>query len=109
MWYKPVGCLVALILSLLVAPRTATAQQSVALPRIGVLSPASPPPPPSPTVDAFRQGLRDLGYVEGQTILLEYRYAEGKLDRFPDLAADLVRLRPDVIATWFTSGVQAVE
>src|SRR5215475_9245718 len=107
MWYRTVGCLVTLILSLLVAPRTATAQQSVTLPRIGVLSPASPPPPPSSTLDAFRQGLRDLGYVEGQTILLEYRYADGKMDRFPDLAADLVRLRPDVIATWFTSGLQA--
>jgi putative tryptophan/tyrosine transport system substrate-binding protein len=47
-------------------------------------------------------------HIEGQTILLEYRYAEGKLDRFPALAADLVRLRPDVIATWFISGVQAV-
>src|SRR5215831_14058179 len=84
MWYRTVGCLVTLILSLLVVPRTATAQQSVTLSRIGVLFPASPPPPPSSTIDAFRQGLRDLGYVEGQTILLEYRYAEGKLDRFPD-------------------------
>ena len=109
MGYTTVGCLVTLILSLLVAPCTATAQQSVTLPRIGVLSPGSPPPPPSPTLDAFRQSLRDLGYVEGQTILLEYRYAEGKLDRFLDLAADLVRLRPDVIATWFTLGVQAVQ
>jgi len=109
MWYKTVGGLVALILSLLVAPCPATAQQSVTLPRIGVLSPASPPPPPSSTMDAFRQGLRDLGYIEGQTILLEYRYAEGKLDRFPALAADLVRLRPDVIATWLSSGLQAVQ
>src|SRR5437870_13047650 len=89
MWYRTVGCLGTLILSLIVAPRTATAQKLMTLPRIGVLSPASPPPPSSPTIDTFRQGLRDLGYVEGQTILLEYRYAEGKLDRFPDLAADL--------------------
>src|SRR5262249_34629467 len=109
MWYRTVGGLVALILSLLVASRPVTAQQSVTLPRIGVLSPASPPPPPSSTMDAFRQGLRDLGYVEGQTILLEYRYAEGKLDRFPDLATDLVQLRPDVIATWLNSGLQAVQ
>src|SRR2546425_11857479 len=109
MWYRTVGCLVTLILSLLVAPHTATAQKSVTTPRIGVLSPASPPPAPTPFLDAFRQGLRDLGYVEGQTILLEYRYAEGKLDRFPDLAAALVRLKPDVIARWFNPGVQAVQ
>src|SRR5438445_10919342 len=65
MWYRTVGCLVTLVLSLIVAPRTATAQKLMTLPRIGVRSAASPPPPSSPTIHAFRQGLRARGYVEG--------------------------------------------
>src|SRR5215212_5596007 len=50
----------------------------------------------------FRQGLRDLGYVEGQNIRFEFRSAEGHLDRLPELAAELVRLKTDIIVTWFT-------
>jgi putative tryptophan/tyrosine transport system substrate-binding protein len=50
----------------------------------------------------FRQGLRDLGYVEGQSIRFEFRSAEGHLDRLPELAAELVRLKIDIIVTWFT-------
>src|SRR5947209_17860566 len=50
----------------------------------------------------FRQGLRDLGYVEGQNIRFEFRSAEGHLERLPELAAELVRLEVDVIVTWFT-------
>src|ERR1700730_6315434 len=50
----------------------------------------------------FRQGLRDLGYVEGQNIRFEFRSAEGPLDRLPELAAELVRLKIDIIVTWFT-------
>ena len=80
------------------------AQQPVKIPRIGVLSPA--PPGPRAVLDAFRQGLRDLGYVEGQNILLEYRYANSQLDRLPALAAELVQLNPDVIYT-FTTAAQA--
>jgi putative tryptophan/tyrosine transport system substrate-binding protein len=51
----------------------------------------------SPDIEAFRQGLRDLGYVEGKNLVIEYRYAEGKRDRYPDLLSDLVRLKVDVI------------
>jgi putative ABC transport system substrate-binding protein len=54
--------------------------------------------------DAFRQGLRELGYVEGQSIAIEYRFDEGRTERLPDLAAELVRLKMDVILTINTPG-----
>src|SRR6266705_972157 len=57
----------------------------------------------------FRQGLRDLGYVEGQNIRFEFRSAEGQADRLPELAAELVRLNVDVIVTWFTPPAQAAK
>ena len=76
----------------------AEAQQPTKIPRIGFLGTASPSAV-SARVEAFRQGLRELGYVEGKSILIEYRFAEGKLDRMPDLAAELVRLKVDVIMT----------
>jgi putative ABC transport system substrate-binding protein len=63
-------------------------------PRIGILTPTVAP---YPVLDAFRQGLRDLGYVEGHTIALEYRFADGRFERLPALAAELVRLQVDVI------------
>jgi putative ABC transport system substrate-binding protein len=76
----------------------AGAQQPTKIPRIGFLA-ASNPSAASARNEAFRQGLRDLGYVEGKNIVIEYRYAEGKLDRLPTLAAELVRLKVDVIIT----------
>jgi putative ABC transport system substrate-binding protein len=104
-----VGLFLILAFGVLVAPRATAAQQPAKLPRIGVLSPASSPPAPDPTLDAFRQGLRDLGYVEGQTILLEYRHADWQFDRLPALAAELVQLNPDVIFTFTTPGVLAAK
>jgi putative ABC transport system substrate-binding protein len=77
---------------------SAQAQQPGKVPRIGFLA-ASPPAALSDRVQAFRQGLRELGYVEGKTIVIEYRYGDGKLDRLPALAADLVHLKVDVIVT----------
>jgi ABC-type uncharacterized transport system substrate-binding protein len=78
----------------------AEAQQETKVRRIGFLSALSPPPVTSPgNVEAFKQGLRALGWVEGQNIAIEYRWAEGKYDRLPDLAAELVRLNVDVIVT----------
>jgi putative ABC transport system substrate-binding protein len=74
----------------------AQAQQPTKVPRVGFLG-ASSPSAISGRLDAFRQGLRALGYVEGKNILIEYRYAEGKLDRLPALAADLVRVKVDVM------------
>lgn len=81
------------------------AQQAKKIPRIGFLiAPARLSLVES--LDAFRQGLRVFGYVEGQTIDIEYRYAEGKFERLPDLAAELVRLKPDVIVA--SGGIQAI-
>jgi len=78
----------------------AEAQQPTKIPRIGFLLPYSPGP--DPRVEAFRQGLRELGYVEGQNVTIEYRWADGRFEQFPDLAAELVGLKVDVIVTAVT-------
>ena len=72
------------------------AQQPTKVPRIGCLA-GNSSFAESPRVEAFRQGLRDLGYVEGQNVTIEWRSAEGKLDWLPGLAAELVRLKVDII------------
>jgi ABC-type uncharacterized transport system substrate-binding protein len=77
---------------------SAEAQQPAKVPLIGILSASAPSLNPDRT-EAFRQGLRELGYMEGKDIVIEYRYAEGKFDRLPALAAELVRLKVDVIVT----------
>ena len=81
----------------------AEAQQQPKVPRVGFLI-ASSPSATSARIEAFRQGLRELGYVEGKNIAIEHHYAEGKLDRIPDLAAELVRLKVDII---FSTGPQS--
>src|SRR6202045_2260610 len=80
-------------------PLTARAQQPK-VPTIGVLVIGNISP--EEFWREFRQGLRDLGYIEGQNIRFEFRSAEGQIDRLPELAAELVRLKVDVIVTWFT-------
>jgi putative ABC transport system substrate-binding protein len=75
----------------------AQAQRYAKIPRIGLLSSAGDPRTPGPQIEAFRQGLRDLGYIEEKNILVEYRYAEGKLDRLPNLVAELIQLKVDVL------------
>lgn len=77
---------------------SAEAQEPAKLPRIGVLV-ALPPATVSASIEAFRLGLKELGHIEGKSILLEYRSAEGQLDRLPALAAELERLKVDVIVT----------
>jgi putative tryptophan/tyrosine transport system substrate-binding protein len=79
-------------------PLVASAQQS-AVPVIGYLSPASPIGAGQTAFNAIRRGMRDTGFVEGQNVTVEYRWAEGQLDRLPALAADLVRRHVSVIAT----------
>src|SRR5688572_12631735 len=73
-------------------------QPSAKIPRVGFQS-AGFPSASAARIEAFRQGLRELGYVEGENVALEYRYAEGKLERLPTLVAELVRLEVDVIVT----------
>jgi len=101
----------ALALSILVAPLTAEAQQPTKVYRIGWLLPWSPPSPPGsfPPQEAFRQRLRELGYVEGQNLVIESRYAEGSEERLPELVAELVRLKVDVIVAPGTAAIFAAQ
>jgi len=85
-------------------PLTASGQEPRRLPRVGVLVGTSPP---FPLADAFRQGLRALGYSEGQNIVLEFRYTMGRSDRATELAAELVRMGVDVIVTHWTQTTRA--
>jgi ABC-type uncharacterized transport system substrate-binding protein len=102
----PRTLLIVLTLSLLVAPLATHAQSVAKTPRIGVLMPTFDP---NPMFGVFRQGLRDLGYVEGQSIALEYRFADGQLERLPALAADLVRRQVDIILADGTPAVRAAQ
>jgi putative ABC transport system substrate-binding protein len=95
-----------LTLLLLAASTFAEAQQPQKIPRIGILELASPAASAS-QLKAFQQGLRELGYIEGKNIILEYRYADGKLDRLPELAAELVGSKIDVIVTRSTGSIRA--
>jgi putative tryptophan/tyrosine transport system substrate-binding protein len=90
--------------SLLSPPRAADAQPTGRIPRVGYLAP-SLSTEASRLIEAFRRGLRELGYVEGQNIALEFRSAEGRVDRFPALAAELVALKVDVIVAGATPAV----
>jgi len=92
--------LLGALLAALCAP--AAAQQAGKIPKIGVLATSSFF---MARFSAFRDGLRDLGHVEGKTVVFEYRYADGKLERLPDLAAELVRAKVDLI---FTASGEAV-
>jgi ABC-type uncharacterized transport system substrate-binding protein len=86
----------------------AWAQQSKKISRIGYLSVLSPSSD-SARIEAFRKGLAELGYIEGQNIAIEARYTEGKLDRLPDLAAELVRLNVDVIVAGGSTAIRATK
>ena len=83
------------------------AQRPARVPRIGILSAGNSSLPRTPQWQGFFEGLRDLGYVDGQNVALEWRYAEGREERLPELAAELVRLPADVIVTVSTPPAQA--
>jgi putative tryptophan/tyrosine transport system substrate-binding protein len=102
---RTLGLLVILALAVLVAP-LAAAPPAGTMPRVGVLVSTSAAVASAP-LEAFRQRLRALGYVEGQTLALEYRFAEGRYDRLADLAASLVRLPVDVLVAGSPSMIRA--
>ena len=105
---KQIFIVVWLVALALAAFRPAEAQQTKKIHRIGYLT-ANTSDAELPRLEAFRQALRELGHVEGQNIAIEYRHAEGKFDRLPGLAAELVGLKLDVIVGVTTNAVQAAK
>ena len=93
---------------LLAAPLAAEAQQAGKVYRIGILE-TIPAARNAANLDALRRGLRDLGYVEGRNLVIEYRSADGRAERFPELAAELVRLKVDLIVTRGTPAARAAK
>ena len=96
------------VTALLAVAVIADAQQPTKIPRIGYLS-ANSPSAITAGMEAFRQGLRELGYIEGKNITIEWRYAEEKRERLPVLASELVRLKADVIVTGGPSATRAAK
>ena len=103
--------LVALGLGALASPLAPFAQQSLAVRRIGFLGSRSRSTVSDPDVyyDAFVQGMRELGYVEGKNLAIEWRMADGRYERLPALAAELVQMKPEVIATHGVTGPKALQ
>ena len=85
------------------------AQQPAKIPRIGYLAGFGNPNNPGPQVEAFRQGLRELGYIEGKNLLVEYRYVEEKQDRVPSLVAELLQLKVDILVIPHTGAIYAAK
>jgi putative tryptophan/tyrosine transport system substrate-binding protein len=105
---KAIALIVTLALGILVAPRASHAQPPTHVHRIGYLSPGFAPAPLSP-VEALRQGLRDLGWVEGENLTIAYRAAEGEVERLPVLAAELVQLPVEVIVAGGSAAIHAAQ
>jgi putative ABC transport system substrate-binding protein len=97
MWYSAIGVIVTLTLSLLVSPYAIEAQQAGKVYRIGLLAGSAQDPRAKRGYEVLQQGLRELGYVEGKNVILEYRFAEENVALLPELAADLVRRHVDII------------
>jgi putative tryptophan/tyrosine transport system substrate-binding protein len=106
MWYSAVGFIVTLLVSLLAGPLAAAAQPAGKVYRIGLLA---TDPPPAPRWEALLDGLRERGYSEGRNLVFERRFSEGHAERFPELAAELVRLRVDLILVATTPAALAAK
>jgi putative ABC transport system substrate-binding protein len=94
---RRIGLAVALALGVTLAPLAAETEQTPKLAQIGYLSIAARTPEVAHLIEAFSQGLRERGYGEGQDLAIEYRFADGKPDRLPGLAAELLRFEVDII------------
>ena len=105
---KPLMSLLTLVIGLLLVPLAAYAQQPATIPRVGFIDSTSPSPG-QPLLDAFRQGLHEFGYIEGRNIAIEYRSAEARPERFPDLVAELIRLKVDVLVVGAGPGAHAAQ
>jgi putative tryptophan/tyrosine transport system substrate-binding protein len=108
MMNRKVFC-VPLVAMLLALNSLAKAQQTTKIPRIGYVSGTGDANNPGPNIESFRQGLRDLSYVEGKNIVVEYRYAEGKNERLPGLVAEIVKLKVDVIVVIALPAIRAAK
>ena len=107
---RTIWLIAVLTFGFLVAPLAAEAQPPTKVYRLGWLRPDSPAPSePYPPQEAFRRRLREFGYVEGQNLVIESRYAEGREERLPELAAELVRLKVDVIVGPGTAAIVAAQ
>ena len=100
--------LIVFVVVLLAFAVIVEAQQPSKMPRIGYLG-AFTPSAGAPLLEAFRQAMRELGYVEGRNIFIDYRWAEGTPDQFPALAGELINLRVDVIVTQSNAAVAALQ
>jgi putative tryptophan/tyrosine transport system substrate-binding protein len=109
MAWRTLALLFILALGLSLTPLAAEAQPATHVYRIGRLSSGNPPAGPDLNLEAFRQGLRDLSYVEGQNLVLESRYAEGSDERLRELAAELVRLPVEVLMAAGTAAIRAAQ
>ena len=103
---RSIGLIGTLVLGLLSGPLLTEAQKAGKVPRIGYLSFRAGP---IAADEAFRQGLHDLGWIEGQNIAVEYRWAAGKRDRYPTLAEELVRLKVDLIVAATSASIRAAK
>ena len=107
---RRIGLAVVLALGLVIAPPAVEAQQPGKVWRIGILAGSRPTTPEAARPwEALLQGLRELGYVEGQNLAIERRWADGRAERYHELAAELVALKPDVIVAAFTPSVSAAK
>ena len=107
MWLSIIGLMLTLALTIFTALLPAEAQQPTTVHRIGWLSAGAPYA--ELEIEAFRQGLRALGYVEGQNMVLESRYAAGRAEQLPDLAAELVQRQVDVLVAGGSAAIHAAQ
>src|SRR5499426_1746898 len=107
---RRIGLAVVLTLGIVIAPLSVEAQQPGKVWRIGILAGSRPTTPEAARPwEALLQGLRELGYVEGHNLAIERRWADGRAERYHELAAELVALKPDVIVAAFTPSVSAAK